>query len=294
MIFGCGYVGTALLRRLRSAGVAVGALTRNAEKAAALRELGASPVVEAELDDPGWHGRVTGDFAAAVNCVSSAGGGLDGYRKSYVAGQESVLAWARERRVGQMVLTSSTSVYPQGGGAVVDESASTEGAPDTGKLVLESERLLREAADMFGAWHILRLCGIYGPGRHYLLDQLREGVTVFPGSGDHTLNTVHRDDIADALFRVLATGSAENSGIYNLADDGGAPKREVVGWLAEQIGAGTPGFDPERTSSRLRRRGGSMPDRRIANGRFKAVFGWRPRYPTYREGYAAIFRAEAG
>ena len=293
MIFGCGYVGTALLRRLRAAGVAVGALTRNPDKVAALRGLGAAPVIEAELDDRGWHGDLAGDFGAVVNCVSSAGGGLDGYRKSYVEGQKSVLAWARERRVGQFVLTGSTSVYPQGGGAVVDESAPTDGAPDTGRLVLASERLLREAGDAFGAWHILRLCGIYGPGRHYLLDQLRAGVTVFPGSGAHTLNTIHRDDIADALYLVLAKGGPDNSGIYNLADDRGAPKREVVRWLAAQIGAPPPDFDPDRVSPRLRRRGGPMPDRRIANDRFKTVFGWRPRYPDFREGYAAIFRAEA-
>lgn len=74
-IFGCGYVGTALAEYLIEQGVRVGALTRNREKAARLRELGVAEVIEAELDSSTWHAQVRGQYEAVVNCVSSAGGG---------------------------------------------------------------------------------------------------------------------------------------------------------------------------------------------------------------------------
>ena len=98
-IFGCGYVGTALAEYLIEQGVRVGALTRNREKAARLRELGVAEVIEAELDSSTWHAQVRGQYEAVVNCVSSAGGGLDGYRKSYVDGQCSILEWAKSQTI---------------------------------------------------------------------------------------------------------------------------------------------------------------------------------------------------
>lgn len=78
MIFGCGYVGRALAQRLLQAGVRVGALTRNADKAAELKALGLQEVVVADLDSDAWHDALSGTYGAVVNCVSSAGGGACG------------------------------------------------------------------------------------------------------------------------------------------------------------------------------------------------------------------------
>ena len=78
MVFGCGYVGTALAKHCLAAGVRVGALTRNVEKAEALRALGVQEVIVADLQDSDWHGRVEQSYEAVVNCVSSAGGGTEG------------------------------------------------------------------------------------------------------------------------------------------------------------------------------------------------------------------------
>jgi nucleoside-diphosphate-sugar epimerase len=269
-------------------GLRVGALTRNPEKAARLRALGLAEVIEAELDSEAWHAEIRGRYEAVVNCVSSAGGGLEGYRKSYVNGQRSILSWAQSQAIRTYIYTSSSSVYPQDGGVTVDESADTTAAPSTGQLILESEAHLAAAADWLKHWFVLRLTGIYGPGRHYLLDQLREGAGEIPGSGDYALNMIHRDDIVAAIATALGAGSAVESGIYNITDNSPATKAEVLAWLAERLGRPAPVFQPEQVSERLKRRGGRMPHRLVSNAKARAQLAWQPRYPSYREGYAAL------
>ena len=284
MIFGCGYVGTALAKHCLAAGVRVGALTRNAENADRLRAMGGDEVVVADLHTADWHSNVAGDYEVVVNCVSSAGGGIDGYRKSYLEGQASILQWAQGRSIQRYIYTSSTSVYPQDGGAEVDESADTSAAPETGKVIVDSEQLIAAAAANFDRWFVLRLAGIYGPTRHYLLDQLKEGAGVIPGSGDYTLNLIHLDDIVSALCAAMTSVDAA-SGIYNIADNSPSLKAELLEWLAEALDLPKPQFDPENVSPRLARRGGRMPDRKIINGKARVQLGWSPKYPSFREGY---------
>lgn len=288
IIFGCGYVGAALAKTLLQSGVRVGGLTRNAEKAAQLKSLGLSEVIIADLSDTAWHTELSGDYTAIVNCVSSAGGGLEGYRKSYVEGQRSILKWAHDRTIQTYLYTGSTSVYPQDGGVDVDETADTAAAPPTGQVLCESERLLSNAADQFAAWYVLRLAGIYGPGRHYLLDMIRSGESVIAGSGDFYLNVIHRDDIVSAICTALMQPQPELSGIYNLADNQPATKTEMVTWLANKLNRPAPRFDPTQISSRLQRRGGRMPSRRILNRKFCTTFDWEPKYPDFRSGYNVL------
>ncbi len=288
MIFGCGYVGTALAKVLLANGVRVGALTRNTEKATALRDSGLSEVIVADLSDEAWHAQLSGSYEAVVNCVSSAGGGIAGYRKSYLEGQRSILKWAQGRDIQTYLYTSSTSVYPQDGGVSVDETADTSEAPPTGQVLRESEQLLADAGNAFGAWYVLRLAGIYGPGRHYLLDLLRSGESVIPGVGDTLLNLIHRDDIVAAICSALAHPQSANSGIYNVTDNHPATKAELVQWLAEQLQQASPSFDPSAVSPRLQRRGGRMPSRRISNLKLRQALGWAPKYGDFRAGYRAL------
>ncbi len=290
VIFGCGYVGGELARRLVERGVRVAALTRNPETAGALRSMGLSEVVEAELQTKDWHAALRGDYEAVVNCVSSAGGGLEGYRRSYLEGQVSILDWLGPRRLRRYLYTGSTSVYPQDDGGWVDERADTSQAPPTGRVLLESEALLR-ALDprRVERWYVFRLSGIYGPGRHYLIDQVREHAEApIPGRGDYALNMIHRDDVVSALLRALDPESSAPSGIYNLSDDRPATKEAVVRWLAGQLGRPAPGFDPSQVPPRLARRGGRMPDRRISNAKAKRAFGWTPRYDSFEAGYRGL------
>ncbi len=287
VIFGCGYVGSALARAAVAAGAQVEALTRNPEKAATLRALGLTKVVVAELSSPDWHSQLEGGADFVVNCVSS-GGGRDGYWRSYVAGMDSILAWAAQggTPAGTLAYTSSTSVYPQGGGAVVDESAAAEGATPNGSIIRESEILLQNApATACGRWFILRLAGIYGPGRHHLLNQLRDSATSLGGNGSHRLNLVHRDDIVSALLACLAAPAAVENEIFNVADTAPAMREEVVRWLAGRLGRAMPVFDGV---AGVRRGSEPMPDRVIASGKIQRMLGWQPQYADYRAGFEAI------
>jgi nucleoside-diphosphate-sugar epimerase len=282
VIFGCGYVGAAVARWATSTGLQVTALTRNSATAVLLRETGVSAVV-ADLASDAWHDHIAGAPDFALNCVSSGGGGADAYRHSYIGGMTSILTWARSRGpVGTFLYTSSTSVYGQGGGAFVDETMPTVPATDRAGMLLETEWLLRNNVGATGRWFVLRLAGIYGPGRHHLLDQVRAGEVA--GAADHHLNLIHRDDIATAIAAGFAAPSTTASHVLNVVDDGSTRKSEIVTWLAERLGVPVPRFTGEPMGGRR----AVTPDRVILNSRIKAVLGWNPRYSTFREGYANL------
>jgi nucleoside-diphosphate-sugar epimerase len=285
VIFGCGYVGSALARAAVAAGARVEALTRNPDKAAALRTQGLANVVVADLSAGDWHTQIASGADYAVNCVSS--GGPDTSRQSYVGGMQSILSWAAGGApVGTMVYTSSTSVYPQGGGAQVDETAEAPGATPNGVIIRESERMLESApAAAIRRYFILRLAGIYGPGRHHLLDQLRTGATSLNGSGAHRLNLAHRDDIVAAILACLTAPASVGREIFHVVDSAPALREEVVRWLAGKLGRPMPAFDGGATA---RRGGAPMPDRVILNEKIQRMLGWRPQYPDYRAGYGNL------
>ncbi len=136
---------------------------------------------------------------------------------------------------------------------------------------------------------ILRLAGIYGPGRHHLLDQLREGAATLGGAGEHRLNLVHRDDTVSAILACLAAPAALANEIFNVADTAPAPRAEVVRWLATQLDVAMPEFDG---TTNARRSGRPVPDRVISSARIQRVLGWRPRYPDYVSGFGPILAAK--
>ena len=284
VVLGAGYVGAEVVRQGLARGLRVTALTRNEAKAQALAEAGAEVVV-ADLASEGWHAQLGEGADFVLNCVSSGGGGPEGYRHSYVDGMKSVLAWAAKTSVRTIIYTGSTSVYPQDGGVRVDETASVAETRAAGSPLVEAEDLL--LAWTGGRKFVLRLAGIYRPGRHYLLDQLRDGSGEVAGNGEYRLNLIHRDDIAEAVWAAFGAPAGVEDGVFNVSDDGAAPKVEVTAWLAMKQGMPRPRFTGEPAQGRRR----VTPDRVIANDKIKRVLGWRPVYPSFREGYAAILGA---
>jgi len=279
-IVGCGYVGQAVALRLRACGVRVTALTRNPDTAAALETAGISTMI-AELSGEAWHSRVPDGIAAVVNCVSAGGGGLEGYRCSYVEGMQSLLRWARTRTgIRTVVYTGSTSVYPLSGGAEIDETAPVGGG-ERAQFLLQAERLLLAEPGTFRAF-VLRLAGIYGPDRDHLARQVRTGA--ISGRPEVHLNLIHRDDAAAGVVAALRAPPGIPGGIYNLADDGAATRGEVVAWLASRLGVPPPVFTGEEGP----RREGPAPDRVIQSRRAREQLGWRPQYPDFRAGYAGF------
>ena len=152
--------------------------------------------------------------------------------------------------------------------------------PDGGGV--NAEALLRASTVACARWFVLRLAGIYGPGRAHLLEQVRGGEV--SGRRDHRLNLAHRDDIAEAILAAFGAPPAVKNEIFNIADDGAAPKAEIAAWLAARLGVPAPRFSDEPAVGRH----SITPDRVIVNAKIRKMLGWRPRYPTFREGYENI------
>ena len=157
------------------------------------------------------------------------------------------------------VFTGSTSVYPQNDGGIVSEESRTGGTP-TGDVLLEAERL---AITSGGA--VVRLGGIYGPGRTRFIEAARTGQPT-PGDPDGFINFIHRDDAAAALHHV---GRLRLGGIWNAVDD--RPVRRAE--LAESIRSGSP-LPPTPEDTGIPATG-----KRVRNAKLRAA-GWIPRYPT--------------
>lgn len=291
VVLGCGYVGCAVARSWLARGGRVWAVSRNAETLASVVDPRFHTIV-AEVDGEEWHSRVPAEDVVILNCVAAAGGGVEGYRKSYLGGNRSLVRWARGARPGRIVYTGSTAVYPFSDGREVFEDDAGGDLSETGEIVLESERILFGDEANAGRTTVLRLAGIYGPGRHYLLDGLREGKRVFPGRGDVYVNLVHRDDIVGGIEAVLAN-SATGGRAYNLSDGHPVRKEEMVRWLAERLGLPAPTFDPEAPGRRMRINfSGAPPNRRVRIDRIREETGWRPRFADFRRGFEAILGGE--
>ncbi len=285
VVFGCGYVGGAVARRAAARGIEVTAFTRNADTAQRLRADGIA-TVEGDLASDAWHASMpAADFV--LNTVSSAGNGIDGYRHSYLDGMRSLLRWASQHPAPRRALyTSSTAVYPQDGGVVVDETSPTGGS-ERADVLLAAERAFLEDEGLGDSRLVFRLAGIYGPGRRHLVDQVLTGVVA--GSGSHHLNLIHRDDISAAIFAALDETRPLRREVLNLADDGAARKSDIVQWLSQRLGVPPPRFTGQPASGRRT----ITPDRIISNTRAKQQLGWRPQFADFRAGYENVLAATA-
>jgi nucleoside-diphosphate-sugar epimerase len=287
LVAGCGYVGSALAALLVADGHGVFGLRRHPEclppgvtpLAADLCDRRALQAVLAEVEHGGIDAVV---YAAAADRSDD-----EAYRRAYVEGFGHVLRWAEAQgmRPPAVLFTSSTAVYAQQDGEWVDEDSPTEPDQWSGLRMLEAEQLLA-ASGLSGT--ALRLGGIYGPGRTRLVDGVRSGrALVRPGPPRYT-NRIHRDDAAGALHHLLALALAgrELPGRLIGVDDEPADEAEVLRWLAARLGVPPPG----EASREAATSGRAATNKRCRNARLRAL-GYAFRYPTFREGYAALLSA---
>lgn len=291
VIFGCGYLGARVARVALRAGAEVTALTRNPDRAEQVKGAGVQRVVLAELDAREWHPLIDSRADFVLDCVSSAGGGEEGYRRSYLEGMRSILQWASQGEVGRLVFTSSTSVYAQDDGNWVTEADCAQGAGEGGEILRQAEVLLENAPPAVRRRFVLRLGGIYGPGRHSLLDRALAGAASAEGD-DILLNPIHIDDVVAAVWAAFRAGDEVNGGIFNIVDDQPSPKAEVIRYLREKAKArGLVAAESPSPGPPVRRRTRFRANRRISNRKAGEILGWRPRYPDYRAGYEPLLEA---
>ncbi len=280
LILGSGYVGLELAVQLAEAGHAVFALRRTAVPPGIL-PAGIVPLA-GDLTQRGTLDSLPGPFDWVINTVSSSRGGEEEYRQVYLEGTRTLLDWMRPRPPEAFVSTSSTSVYGQVDGSWVDESSEAAPGTATGRLLVETENVLLAAWRSWGfPVRILRVAGIYGPGRGHLFHQFLRGEARLDGDGSRWLNMIHRDDVVSAVRAVLERG--RNGEIYNAADLEPVTQRAFLEWLAATTGRRLPPVaDPAARGPRKR----GVTSKRVACRKLRAETGWMPRYPSFREGYS--------
>ena len=166
------------------------------------------------------------------------------------------------------VYTSSTSVYAQTDGSIVTEDSPANPPRDTGRLLLEAEQI---ALDHGGA--AVRLAGLYGPGRSFVLKNLLEGNAGIEGADGEgrIINQIHADDAAGALAHVV---THHCTGLFNAVDSRPMTQRECLMDLADLFSLPCPGPKPPDPN---RKRGWT--NKAVSNARLIQQ-GWSPRYPS--------------
>jgi nucleoside-diphosphate-sugar epimerase len=280
LALGLGYSAQAALRRLMPA-AAVGT-TRSAGKAAALASLADMRLFDgsresAETLKPA----LTGVTHVLVSIAPAEG--PDGGDRVLPVLAEALAA----ESPASIAYLSTVGVYGDHDGAWVDEES--ECRPHSARSVARV-RAEREWLD-FGARSgvpvaVLRLSGIYGPGRNAFVN-LAEGSArrlVKPGQ---VFNRIHVEDIAAAVERVFATGA---TGLFNITDDEPAPPQDVVAYAAGLMGVPPPpeqDFETADLSPMARSFYGE--NKRVANGKSKSVLGLAYAWPDYRTAFARMW-----
>jgi nucleoside-diphosphate-sugar epimerase len=274
LIAGCGDVGSRLAQQMLGSGWNVHGLRRTPSALPS----GVQPVTANLFEAACPAGWPKGELDYLVYCLSASTHDEAGYQAAYVEGLKHVLAWLRQhgQRPQRVFFVSSSSVYGQEAGEWVDERSATAPSGFSGRIMLEAERTLLDSGLPAT---VVRLTGIYGPGRERLLTQVREGYRVAvepPLYG----NRIHSDDAAGLLAFLLRT-DAQGSPLapcYIGVDDAPAALADVVAWLREYMGV-----TQWQEQAQVRRTG----SKRCSNALARQL-GWKPQYPSYREGYAAI------
>ena len=284
LVFGPGYSATELIKRLLGRVEGISATARSAGTADRLRQSDVQPIMIAGEANEELREAVR----SATHLLVSAGPSEAGDPFLNLVGE--VIAAAPDLQ--GVVYLSTVGVYGDHAGGWVDETTPPQPKSDRSVLRLEAEKSWQSlAADRDLVLAILRLSGIYGPGRNALVN-LRAGTArciVKPGQ---VFNRIHVADIAaaiDASFGSLA------SGVFNVTDDSPAPPQDVVHYAARLLGIPPPPeIAFERTDLSLMARSFYSENKRVANERLKQKLGVTLAYPTFREGLEALFAAGEG
>lgn len=278
---GCGYVGLPLGQELARQGHEVFGLRRSDSQDDELKAAGLTPL-HADITRSETLANLPRGFDWVVNCAASGGGGVEDYRRLYLEGTRNLLEWLIASPPKKYVYTSSTSVYGQDDGSWVAESDTTEPPTETGRVLIETEELLRAAAKgkQFPAV-ILRVAGIYGPGRGFWFKQFLQNEARIEGKGERFLNLIHRDDVVGCIIAALQNGKPGE--VYNAADDEPVSQSDFFAWLAGQLNKAMPPAVPTDPNAGRKR---GVTNKRVSNGRLKQQLGYQFKHPTFRKGYA--------
>lgn len=284
LIVGAGYVGGHVADRLRQADPTgpIYTVTRSRPNAARLAARGMTPLIA------DWTDRRT--LAQLPRCqrvlvaVSYDPRSGKSREDSQVGGLSHLLDFVDP--AADLVYLSTTGVFHQTGGEWVDENSPTRPIGVGGIAHLRAEELLHRRRP-HGRWAILRLAGIYGPGRIPRARDVLRGAPI-EGPNEGYLNLIHRDDAARAV--IAAWEKAERSRrLYLVSDDSPVLRRAFYGQVARCLKVPSPTFAPGASTSLSAR---SMSHKRIWNRRLRHELLPRMLYPDYVQGLTAILKSD--
>ena len=280
LIVGCGYVGLPLGAELVRQGHEVFGLRRHAPEE--LRGAGVTPLC-ADITRPDTLKVLPRDFDWVINCAASGGGSAEEYRQLYLEGNRNLGSWLADRPPRKFVYTSSTSVYAQNDGSLVTEHSPAQPEAPTARVLVETEAwLLAAARNQFPAV-ILRVAGIYGPGRGHAFKQFLRGEARIEGDGSRYLNMIHREDLSGVIRAALERGRAGE--IYNAVDHEPVSQAAFFGWLAAELKRPAPPTVAAETEARRKR---GVTNKRVSNAKLRAELAYQFKYPDFRAGYREL------
>jgi nucleoside-diphosphate-sugar epimerase len=279
LVLGGGFLGRRVARRWREAGGRGFVLTRSQDHAAALEAEGFEPIV-GDVTRP--------ETLAGLPCAATVLYAI-GYDRHAAASREAVhldglraVLAALPPETGKLLYTSSTSVYGPAGGGPVDEDSPCRPNRDAGRIMLAAEQLL--AAHPLGARAlILRMAGLYGPGRIPRMNDLLAGKPLPVAAGGH-LNLIHVDDAATAIL--AAEVFAQPPRTFIVADGHPTDRREFYLRLAELLPLPPPRFIEPLADDPATLRVAA--DKQTSNARLLKELRLTLAYPTYREGLVSV------
>ncbi len=277
LIFGYGFIGKAFADLARASGHSIIATARDPGKRTELANHGIAAV---DPNDTQALAQAVADASALLITPAPGDEGCPAF-----AALEPHLTAASGKWIGYL---STTGVYGDRDGGWVWEDSGLHPSSTEGRRRVAAESQWRG----LGQHRVstFRLPGLYGPGRN-VIERLKDGSARRIHKPGHVFSRLHHDDCATALLGAMERRTADS---FNLCDDRPAPADQVLIHAANLISASLPpaiAWDDPGLSPATRRF--YADNKRVSNARAKAVLGWRPRYPTYVEGLAAILEGKS-
>ncbi len=266
LLIGNGYLGQAIARDFQQSGWSVQTVSLSGNDSTFAADVSDSASVKA--------------LAAAVarpdfivHCAASGRGGAEAYQRVYVDGCRNLT----EAFPGvRLLYTSSTSVFAQVDGSEVTEESPAEPDRETGKLLLTAEKIVLAASGT-----VVRLSGIYGPGRSVILKKFLSGEAIIEEDGRRFLNQIHRDDAARAILHLAAQRPAGGE-LFNLSDSTPLAQIDCYRALSEIFSRPLPPAGPRDPD---RKRGWTH--KRVSSVKLRST-GWRPVFPSFIDAVPSI------
>lgn len=273
LIVGCGDLGGAVACQLAQSGIEVVGVRRSAQP------LDGVHVIAADVTQPASLAKLKQvQPDVLVYCVAANGQTDEQYKAQYVDGLRNVLTTQSENpKLKHVFFVSSTRVYGQKTEALLDESIAAIPADFGGERLLETERIL---SALPCTSTVLRLSGIYGPGRLRMIN-LAKSPESWPVQNSWT-NRIHRDDAAAFMVFLIQQVFAGKAVLdcYIVTDSKPASQHEVLGWVAGKLHINTD------ANTQVPIEGG----KRLSNRAMLAT-GFKLQYPDYQAGYSALIKA---